>query len=369
MQLDRLRLQNFRSYAALDLRFNNGTVFITGDNANGKTSILEAIGMLSIGKSFRGTSDSSLTRFQSGDSWFVSGEYTLENQLYKLDVAYQKGHAKRFKVNGKSLSGRQDLIGRLISVIMSPDDLALVNGGPLTRRRFVDLLLSHQSKSYLNALMQYSRIVKQRNQILKQARKDRMQPRNLEYFDKQFISTAENLIAYRVEFLKKFGPILQNKIQAISSQQDQVVCRWDYADEREAESFSESVHKNLNRDVHSGYTTIGPHRHNLLFILNGNNIDEHGSQGQKRSLVLAMRMAEYYFLHMVTGIKPVLLVDDVIRELDQQRRTVFIDMLYDSNQAFFTSPDLDGIQWQSGRQRQVLQVRKEHEISQVHGND
>ncbi len=321
-------------------------VFIVGRNAAGKTNILEAISILSNGKSFRGAQDRDIVQFGRTD-YFLSSTFKRFDKSFKIelgcDVSQGSGR-KKIKLNGKLVPGRSGLIGNLITVIFSPSDIQIVEGGPQHRRRFLDSVLSNQNHSYLLELMQFNRALKQRNAILKKIRERKASTTELEIWNQGFIKSGEIVIRERERFINEFRYIFLKSLKWISTGIDEIDISLVYSKEGEKEDLAGTLRKNMYADISAGFTVTGPHRHNLAFMNNGKDIMTFGSQGQKRTISLALRIAEFYFLKQNLNISPLLLIDDVIRELDAQRRSAFIELLRECGQAVFTTPDLDGLE-------------------------
>jgi len=347
VQLQSLQLKNFRTYPSLELRFDSRLTFLTGANANGKTNILEAVGLISLGKSFRSATDQDMARKASDagpPGYFIGCRFRKGAENYELsygcDLSGQT--RRRIKINGKAVSGRQELIGHIITVIFSPDDILIAEGGPAYRRRFLDMVLSYQDQAYLKTLLAYNRALRQRNAILKRIKQQKARLGDLDAWNAGLIDLGGKLTAARQRFVEDFRSIFQDSLLRISGKRDELEMRLHYSSEIEAEDMAAALRKYAPRDAALGYTSGGPHRHNLMFEKNGEDILRFGSQGQKRSLVLALRIAQFFFLKKSLGLPPVLLIDDVIRELDVNRRGAFVQLLRECGQAIFTTPDFEG---------------------------
>ena len=346
MKLRSLQLRNFRTYASLDLSFSSRLTFITGPNANGKTNILEAIGMLSLGKSFRGATDEDMVR-RGETGYYVECRYEKDGHDFEVNLGLDLSGSKlrrRIKLNQKQLPGRSALIGHIISVIFSPQDIMIAEGGPSYRRRFLDMVLSYQNQDYLKQLLQYNRALRQRNAILKKIKSGKTSAAQLEAWNGPIVEYATRITKARQEFVREFEAIFQASLRRISDDRDMLRMRLDYASELEETDFAAALKKYATRDAALGFTSVGPHRQNLLFERDGLDIVRFGSQGQKRSLVLALRIAQFSFLQKSLRLDPILLIDDVIRELDARRRSAFVELLKECGQAIFTTPDLDGLE-------------------------
>lgn len=372
MRLESLHLKNFRTYESLDVQLESRLTFLTGRNASGKTNVIEALGLLSLGKSFRGAADRDMAR-EGSNGYFISGSYLRGGQKYTLDLGCETtgGSIRRkIKLNGKQLQGRSELIGNFITVIFSPSDIMIVEGGPAMRRRFLDALLSSQNREYLQNLIHYGRILRQRNAILKNIRQNRARLQDLKPWNSGLASYGRKILTARLDFIRDFQGIFQDSLLRISGSRDRLELSLQLSSEAEKENYEGALESNAMRDVGAGFTILGPHRHNLLFLNDGMDILQRGSQGQKRSVVLALRMAEFYYLKGKLGFSPILLIDDVIRELDAFRRGAFVRLLHESGQAVFTTPDLDGMDRfleDLKDEMTVLQIREPGHIESVTG--
>ncbi|MCB1326415.1 MAG: DNA replication and repair protein RecF [Spirochaetales bacterium] len=345
MKLESLELKGFRTYVSLALEFPARLTFIIGPNANGKTNILEAIGMLSFGKSFRGAPDIDLVN-HAGSAYHVSGRFEKRGRHFELALGCDISGSKlrrRIVLNGKQLAGRAQMIGHLVSVIMSPADILIVDGGPAYRRRFLDQVLSYQNPDYLRDLLSYNRALRQRNALLKKIKGQRERIKELGPWQVELARFGDSLTRARQRFVSEFQDTFRESLGSISNTRDEIGLRLEYSAEREPEGLQQALDYYVSRDIALGHTTVGPHRQNLLFERDRMDITRFGSQGQKRSLVLALRIAQFSFLRERLDLPPVLLIDDVIRELDAARRAAFVTLLRSCGQAIFTTPDLDGL--------------------------
>ena len=226
---------------------------------------------------------------------------------------------------------------------MSPQDIQIAEGGPQPRRRYLDMVLSYQDPDYLQQLLLYNRALRQRNAVLKKIKKREARLDDLETWNAGLVEYAEKITRSRQRFVAEFEGIFQDSLERISSHRDKLRLRLIYSSSQEEEDYAGALRRHAPRDASLGFTSVGPHRQNLGFEQGSLDITRFGSQGQKRSLVLALRIAQFSFLRRNLGLAPILLIDDVIRELDAGRRGAFVELLKESGQAIFTTPDLDGM--------------------------
>ena len=318
--------------------------FLIGDNAAGKTNIIEAISVLSLGKSFRGAADADMIQHGQTD-YFIRGIFHKQERRNVIEIGCDVSGStarRRIRINDSTVSGRAGLVGRLTTVVFSPTDINIVEGGPAQRRRFLDLVLSSREERYLEALILYNRVLQQRNAVLKRARQNKLIP-DLEVWDSNLAASAKTITERRREFVTEFQVFFSESLDRISRTRDVLSLSLDPAAEGEFEDFPATLARYAKRDRALGYTTVGPHRHNLRFEHQGRDVVQFGSQGQRRSLVLALRMAQFRYLRNGLRVSPILLIDDVLRELDAARRRAFVQLLEESAQAIFTTPDLEGL--------------------------
>ncbi len=368
MKIEDLQLKTFRNYESLKITFGRRLSFFCGPNAYGKTNLLEAIGMLSLGKSFRGAIDNDLIRF--GDSGYsIACNYSRNNKIHSLFYACERAGSKiryRVKFDGKQLSGRRELIGKLISVAFVPSDILIAEGGPLYRRRFLDTVLSYQDEEYLRSLVFYNRALRQRNAILKSIRQRAAKAEQLEQWNEIAVRYGSVITEARLSFISRFETIFRDSLQHISANRDSFGLSLSPSVPKEFDNYLQALRDTSKNDLSLGYTTVGPHRQNLLFESQQRDIMHSGSQGQKRSLVLALRMSQFYFLKASLKSAPLLLIDDVIRELDSARRNAFVALLRACKQAIFTTPDMDGMERQLSEVMEDIAIYKLEEPGKLY---
>ncbi|MDO5016199.1 MAG: DNA replication/repair protein RecF [Eubacteriales bacterium] len=362
-----LELENFRNYRRLELDFSRRNNLICGANAQGKTNILEAIYLASCARSHRTGKDRELI-FHGEDNYKVKVFFTRDNGSEAiLEIDYRQANSKKDRgqsgeaakrvilVDNFPLERISDLFGQINAVIFAPDDLMLIKEGPAGRRRFLDILISQISPSYFRQLQVYQRLLKQRNSILKQARDQcpgldvearKWQRLNFEVWDQQLADSAAALIKKRVEICAELKASAAKAMDLISDQREDFSIRYipprgvdGEASEAEiSEAFFRRISRNRDEDILRGFTQDGPHRDDLEFLLNGFSAKIYASQGQQRSLVLALKMAELEVIERHCDVKAILLLDDVMSELDEKRRENILQII-DNHQVFVTCTD------------------------------
>jgi len=369
VRLESLQVRNFRNYEDLSLSFEKRLTFLTGQNAAGKTNLLEAAAMLSLGKSFRGAEDNDLLR-DGTSGYHVSGKFLRGGQRNHIEINLDVSSGtlkRRIRLNEKVVSGRGAIIGQLLCVIFSPADLTIVEGAPAERRKFIDSTLASMDGVYLDNLVYYQKALKQRNSLLKRIRERKASLGDLSVWESRLCEYAARLWEGRGRFIEDFSISFAGALEQISGSRDAIQIK---VTNPHMHDLAGSMARHRERDLRVGFTSCGPHRDMIQLQRAGKDIMQFGSQGQKRTAALALRIGQFDYLKRTTGFTPVLLIDDVIRELDASRRSAFVELLRKSGQAVFTTPDLDGIDAQFGElltSSSVLSVESGGRIVEVHG--
>ena len=352
MRLELLSLQDFRNYERVSLELSPGLNIFVGDNAQGKTNLLEAIYVLSLSKSYRAARDQDLIRHGSLGA-VVTGRV---RKLAALELGFALSHTdkKRLLVNGKTTTANR-FMGNLTTVLFSPDSLQLVKGAPSDRRRFIDIQICQIDSVYRQTLLEYQRVVRQRNSLLKAAQEDRGQLSQLPAWDKQLVHLGTQVMLRRravIESLQSYTRALHREIsqekeeleliyQPFFAQGDLAVELSCGQSEQELKAiFRQELARLRREEIRRGCTLAGPQRDDFLFVVNGLDLKKFGSQGQQRSAVLACILAELELMHAETGEYPVVLLDDVMSELDQNRRLQLLSLLNDKAQTIVTTTSL-----------------------------
>lgn len=347
MYIEKIRLVNFRNYADEKIEFNKNVNLIIGDNAQGKTNILEAIYLCAVGKSHRFVKDVEIIFFGKY-GYFIEIYLNKSKRSYKIEVEFSTKIGKRIKAGGIELKKIGELLGKLVVVMFSPDDLRLVKESPSYRRRFIDILICQLYASYLFDLQQYHKVLEQRNNLLKQIKNKPDLEVTLDIWDDKLVEAGSRVILRRIEFAGKImieGKKIHNKLTLEKEELNvEYRCMFlleNYIDinyEQISEKFKSEIKKNKIIDIKRGFTSVGPHRDDLRLSINGLDIAKFGSQGQQRTVVLSLKLAELEILKQEIGESPVLLLDDVFSELDENRREFLRENIKDL-QVFITSTD------------------------------
>jgi DNA replication and repair protein RecF len=323
MHVGHLRLRDFRNYTRLDADFTPGFQLLLGDNAQGKTNILEALYLLATLRSFRGVGSAQMVR-HSQKGYFVGSRVVSQGE-HEIKM-YWSLRERSLSLDGQPVRRATEYLGVLRTVIFCTEDLLLVKGPGRTRRRFMDLLLSQTRPDYLPILQRYTQALRSRNAILKQNFAD---PRALDSFTRELIAAGEQIRRFRGELLPEFAPLAQNAHRQVAPGEElqlryQPGIREDFAVELAQSRAREQTYR---------ATVVGPHRDDLDLLLADRPAAEFGSEGQKRTLATALKMAQAEFLTLTHGTPPVLLIDDVMGELDIKRRSGLIPLLQRAHQA------------------------------------
>lgn len=343
MKVNKIILGNFRNYINLTLTFTNSINIFIGENAQGKTNILEAIYYAAMGHSHRTNTDAELIRWQQ-DSASISIIFSRLNIESSLLFKFNSNQKKEIIVNNYTIKPKE-LIGLLNVVLFSPEDLMLIKGMPNMRRRFLDIEISQVSPAYYQQLSKYNRIVAQRNTLLKKIRENKEQPDMLDAWDEQLAIVGSQIVKKRQIAVKKLAMLANLMHRKITDNKENltVIYHKHGIDGKDLDSLASEYSRKLvelrQNDIWRGSTSVGPHRDDLILSVNGINLRTYGSQGQQRTGVLALKLAELEFIKSETGEYPVLLLDDVMSELDASRREHLIAFIQDRIQTFITATE------------------------------
>ncbi|MEA4816094.1 MAG: DNA replication/repair protein RecF [Lachnospiraceae bacterium] len=336
MHIENISLYNYRNIKELKLSFIPGINIFTGDNAQGKTNILEAIYVCAMGRSQRSKNDGQLVAFSEDEAHIK----LISNNGYskdRIDVHIKSECKKGIAVNGVPVKKLSELMGTFYVVIFSPEDLEIIKEGPAARRRFMDMELCQLSKLYYFNLKQYYRILKQRNALLKSIQKNPSLLDGLFVWDKQLASYGAEIIDERRSFIEKINHIASLKYGEISDGDEFSI---KYAPNAEEKDIEKKLKSFAQRDIAMGITQTGPHKDDVLFFINGKDARIFGSQGQQRLSSLCLKLSETELIKETTGELPVLLLDDVLSELDKKRQVYLINSI-ENIQTFITCTGIE----------------------------
>ncbi len=337
LQILGLKLAHFKNYSAQSLSFSPALNCLVGLNGMGKTNVLDAIHFLCLTKSHRTLPDKNLV--QSGaDFMRVEGQLAVGDNRHKVVIKMPADKRKELEVDGVTVNRLADHIGRFPAVMIAPDDVTLVQEGSEERRRYMDSTLSQVSPEYLHNLVLFNALLKQRNALLKSfAEQRRFEPLLLEAIDRQMYAPAYVVHHARQEMVTTLEPLFTELYKTISGGQEAAQLRL-ISDWPDSDNYADTLTANTDRDRFSERTAAGPHRDDLEFNLNEMPVKKYASQGQLKSFLLALRLAQYEMLRARTGISPILLLDDIFDKLDANRVRQLVGLLLERNvgQVFIT---------------------------------
>ena len=339
MIIESVDLQNYRNYEFLNMTFDNKINIIYGDNAQGKTNILESLYVCATSKSHRGSKDKDIIRF-GNDEAHIKVMVKKHGMNYRLDMHLKKNKTKGIAVNGIPIRRAVELFGIINIIIFSPEDMNIIKNGPSERRRFMDMELSQLDKIYLSNLVNYNKVVIQRNKLLKQLQfsGDSGLVDMLDVWDMQLVRYGSEIIKRRMDFIDNINSIVRPVHSKLSGNKEILNLR--YIPCTTTDNFKDEVIRSRERDIKFKMTNVGPHKDDVAFFINDKDVRKYGSQGQQRTCALSLKLAEIELVKKVINDTPVLLLDDVLSELDANRQNFLLDSIGDI-QTIITCTGLD----------------------------
>lgn len=365
MYLENLSLKDFRNFSELKVDFDPNVNIFVGSNAQGKTNLLEAIYFLALTRSHRTSSDRELINFDAKNA-------TLEGVVHKsqIEVALKlrlTNQGKMAWVNRLQQKKLSRYVGQMNAILFSPEDLALVKGGPALRRRFMNLEFSQVNPEYLYFSSQYQQVLQQKNNYLKQLASGKANDQVfLEVLSDQLAAIASEIIIRRYRYIDFLNSYAQDAHRQISNQQEELAVQYhpsvsslDQDDDVKTihQKVLASFRKNKAAEIRLGSTLSGPHRDDMIFTINGKNARDFASQGQQRTIALSLKLAEIQLVHQLTNEYPILLLDDVMSELDHKRQSNLLNYIHGKTQTFITTTDLAGISWEKIKMPKIFQIK------------
>ena len=364
MFLRRLALQNYRNIEKFDLQLDSKVNIFIGPNAQGKTNILEAIYVLALTKSHRTNQDKELIRWDQNET-FLHGEVDKKYGVNHLNLVISQ-QGKKAKINGLEQKKLSQFVGMLNVVLFAPEDLDIVKGAPGIRRRFLDMEIGQVHPRYLHDIMQYQKILTQRNNYLKQI----MQQKNtnselLEVWNEQLVACGVKIINKRQSFIKKLQVWAERVHSEITNKAEIMTIRYAPSFDLQGsedetvlfEQFMVKLKQVKDQEIRRGVTLVGPHRDDMLFYINGKEVQQYGSQGQQRTTALSLKLAEIELINEEVGEYPILLLDDVLSELDQYRQTKLIETFQNKVQTFITTTGIESVNVRKLNDAAIFQIR------------
>lgn len=325
MKLTSLSLTNYKNIEASSFIFDERINCFVGKNGIGKSNVLDAIYHLCFGKGY--FNPSAVQNIQFGKDFFLlEGQFTRDERDEKIICSLKKGHKKTIKRNGKAYDRMADHIGLLPLVIISPADRDLIVEGSSTRRKFIDGVMGQTDKAYLTDLLQYNKAIVQRNALLKYfVANQTFENETLEIYNEKIIGLGTRIFKKRTAFLTTFIPIVKKHYHSISRSEENIDII--YQSDLHTINFQTLLEQNLPKDRAAQFTTAGPHKEDLAFTIHGQAIKKFGSQGQQKSFLIALKLAQFDFIKKEAGVPPIVLLDDVFDKLDQERVSLIMQLV------------------------------------------
>lgn len=344
MHLTSIQGTNFKNYPEIKVGFSSSVNLISGSNGSGKTNLLDAIYFLCLTKSAFHSTDSLNIKHEE-DFFALKGIFHKHDEAFQIQAAVQRNQKKIFKINKKPYDRISDHIGAFPTVLATPNDTDLVREGSGERRKFFDGILSLTNRAYLESLLLYTKVLKQRNALLKQfAEKGRRDHELLASYDHALSQEGVKLFNFRRDMLEEFLPFFSKHTEHLTQQKE--VLELLYQSDQHEKSLDKSLRESLPKDLATQRTNVGIHRDDYTFTLGTLSMKSFGSQGQQKSFVIALKLAQYDFIFNKTGIKPILLLDDIFDKLDQQRIEKLLEIIASetAGQVFITEARADRVE-------------------------
>ena len=337
MLIQSLELNNFRNYSSLSLKLNDGVNIFYGDNAQGKTNILDAVYVGCTSKSHKLSKDKDMIHFDENEA-HIRINLLKREVPYRIDMHLKKNSSKGIAINGLPIRRSSELFGIANVVIFAPEDLNIIKDGPAERRRFVNMELCQLNKLYVYNLISYSKVINQKNKLLKEYEYTKGADDFIDIYNEQLIRFGTEIINIRRDFIDKLNEITSDIHNDITEGTEQLKLSYD-ANTR-ADDFALELKRHRANELRMGMSMVGPHRDDIKFIVNGSDLKNYGSQGQHRTAVLSLKLAEIEIVKQITGERPLLLLDDVLSELDRKRQTRMLNTIREG-QTLITCTGLD----------------------------
>lgn len=337
MLITNLKLENFRNYNELNLDFHDNVNIFYGNNAQGKTNIIESVFLCAIGKSFRTSRDKELLKF---DEKFLKIEVNYKKSDRDGKIRIEISDKKSVFINGIKTKKLSELLGKINVVLFTPDDINILKNGPKMRRRFLDIMISQLRPNYIYCLNMYLKTLEQRNIYLKQIKIDKKSAELLDIWDLKLVDYGEKIYNYRQEFINKIKEKIGIIHNNVTSNNEKIDIKY-ISDFSTKEEFYEKIKIHRNIDILRGSTSKGIHKDDFEIFLNDKSVNTYGSQGQNRTAILSLKMSELQVIKDEIGENPILLLDDFMSELDSERRNNFLKNIGDTQVIVTCTDKLD----------------------------
>ena len=334
MIIKKIKLVNFRNYDELELELSEGINIFYGNNAQGKTNIIESIFLSAIGKSFRTNKDNEIIKIGENKSTVIV-DYVDSNRegSIKIDISDKK----KVEVNGIPIKRLSEILGKIYIVLFTPDDINILKGAPANRRKFLNIMISQLRPAYMHTLNEYLNTLNQRNAYLKQIKIENKPEEMLDIWDSKLVELGTKIYLYRSEFIEKISKKLQGIHSKITNEKEKIeICYNSIC--RDKEEYINILKNNRKIDIIRGNTNYGIHRDDFIIKINNNEISSFGSQGQHRTAILSLKISELQIIYDEVGEYPILLLDDFMSELDNERRINLLENI-NNNQVIITCTD------------------------------
>lgn len=324
MYISSVELKNYRNYESAAIPFKNGINILFGDNAQGKTNVLESLYVCATTKSHRGSRDKELIQFGQEEA-HIRMMVNKQGVDHRIDMHLKKQRGKGAAIDGIMVKKSSELLGMVHVILFSPEDLSIIKNGPGERRRFMDLELCQLDKIYMSHLGNYNKILNQRNSLLKQISFDRKLEETLDIWDQQMVKYGVEIIKIREEFIREMNEIISVIHEKLTGEKEHLVL--EYEPSLEADEYEQTLRNRRSKDIKQLSTGAGPHRDDVNFLVDGMDIRRFGSQGQQRTAALSLKLAEIKLVERMIKDKPILLLDDVLSELDGSRKNYLMESI------------------------------------------
>ena len=359
MWINKIKINNFRNYENQEINLEKNVNVFYGENAQGKTNIIEAIFLCSMGKSFRAKQDKEMIRLNQNNA-VVEVEFQKSDRQAKIKI--QLGTRKTVYINGVKIKKLSELLGNLNVVMFTPDDISILKGGPQNRRRFLDIMISQLRPNYMYNLNLYLKTLEQRNNYLRQIREENKNENMLDIWDEELSNYAINIYNYRKEFIEKIKNKIKNIHSEITNNKEEIEIEY-LSECISKEKYLELLKQRRKLDIIKGYTTKGIHRDDFNIYINKKELGIYGSQGQHRTAILSLKLSELNIVKDEIDESPILLLDDFMSELDEKRRKNFLEKINDV-QVIITCTEKIDIE---NKEILVYNVRSGNAIKEIKG--
>ena len=325
MWINNIKLNNFRNYTNKEIKLHENINVFFGENAQGKTNIIESIFLCSIGKSFRTNKEKELIKFNE-EKTLVEINYEKSDRIGNIKI--EIGEKKQVYLNGIKIKKLSELLGNINIVIFTPDDINILKGGPQNRRKFLDIMISQLRPNYMHILSLYNKTLEQRNNYLKQIKTEKKDENLLDIWDEKLIDYGIKIYEYRKEFIEKIKNKIKDIHEGITNGKEEIEIEY-VSDAMTRQNFINELKSRRKLDIIKGYTTKGIHRDDFIIYINKKEVGIFGSQGQNRTAMLSLKLSELQVIYDDIGEYPILLLDDFMSELDSKRRESFLNNIKD----------------------------------------